>query len=331
MTDISIEPPSVATLFDHEFDTSNRLGCSHLCKVKKSQSGEESVGKIFTSETLPTFLQQEGAVYKCLRTHPHANILPPTSVLQGPDNCAILFPDLDTDIHTFAKEKKGLPEREAKAIFRSIVSAVRHCHSHRIVLRDLRLGKIFFRKSPSGEQTRDVVLADLDGAQIVPRTAPFLFDRKGSPAFVSPEVVIAPLYDGAAVDMWALGVCLYILLTGNFPFQDSHPASLFHKIQQGHTAVHFPPSMSEAARDILRKLLVREPHLRLTADQLLQDLWFSAPSFAPVIPKAEEHAAVALAELWKKRVLCEGETGSQKRSRESYGEIEVSEGLYSDA
>ncbi len=42
-----------------------------------------------------------------------------------------------------------------------------------------------------------------------------------SPAFVSPEVVIAPLYDGAAVDMWALGVCLYILLTGNFPFQDS--------------------------------------------------------------------------------------------------------------
>jgi hypothetical protein len=47
MTDISIEPPSVATLFDHEFDTSNRLGCSHLCKVKKSQSGEESVGRRF--------------------------------------------------------------------------------------------------------------------------------------------------------------------------------------------------------------------------------------------------------------------------------------------
>jgi serine/threonine protein kinase len=121
-------------------------------------------------------------------------------------------------------------------------------------------------------------------------------------------------------------LCRHILARAH-----ASPASLFHKIQQGHTAVYFPPSMSEAARDILRKLLVREPHLRLTADQLLQDLWFSAPSFAPVIPKAEEHAAVALAELWKKRVLCEGETGSQKRSRESYGEIEVSEGLYSEA
>jgi len=251
------------------FET-NKLGCSQLVEVKK---GEECFsGKLIPNAKLSEFLQLEGHVHKVLRAHPHSNLPLPLHVASGKETSAVILPPIGDDLHTFARASKGLREKEAKRIFHAILSAVEHCHQHSIVVRDLRLGKIFFKKG-----TREVLIGDLDGAQVVSHASPFLCDRKGSPAFVSPEVVVSHSYDGAAADMWALGVILYILLTGTYPFRDTHPANLFHKIQQGHSAVFFPPNMSEAARDIIRRLLVKEPHLRLTAEDLMKDLWFAVP------------------------------------------------------
>jgi len=255
-----------------EFEATKKLGCSHLVQVRKGD--ELFCGKLISNAKLPEYLRLEGLVHKVLRAHPHPNILPPVCVASGKDVSGVILPSLGQDLHTVARTEKGLRERDAKSLFFSVLSAVHHCHKHRIVIRDLRLGKIFFKKG-----TREVVLADLDGAQVVTHASPYLSDRKGSPAFVSPEVVVSQCYDGAAADMWALGVILYIMLTGTYPFRDNHPANLFQKIQQGHSAVFFPATMSEAARDLIRRLLVKEPHLRMTADELMRDLWFAAPSF----------------------------------------------------
>lgn len=271
MTESLYEP---LELSGYQFIQHARFGCSSLVQVKKCGASEEEFsGKLIPNDKMSEFLSLEGTVQKVLRTYPHQNILQPVSIVNGKDISGIVFPSLGEDVHTYARARKGIPEREAKLLFHSIVTAVHHCHKHRIVLRDLRVGKIFFAKK--GAST-EVVIGDLDGAQLVPHADPFLSDRKGSPAFVSPEVVVSHIYDGAAADMWALGVILFILLTGSYPFRDSHPANLFHKIQQGHSAVSFPHTMSEAARDVIRSLLVKEAHLRLTAEQLLADLWFTS-------------------------------------------------------
>lgn len=272
---MSIPPLVLIEVGDYVFNSSRRLGCSQLVDVVQKSTGKLHCGKLIVKEKMPEFLQQEGLVYQVLRKHPHPNIQLPTAVVEGDEYCGIIFPSLGEDCHSYARRSAaGLPEREARPLFRDMVSIVEHLHAHRIVVRDLRLGKFFLKNSARVT----AVLSDFDSAQVVSRSSPFLTDRKGSPAFVGPEVVVAPSYDGAAADMWSLGVVLFLLLRGSYPFHDPHPATLFQKIQQGHAAVSFPASMSESARDVICSLLTKEPHLRPTASQLAKDLWVSAPS-----------------------------------------------------
>jgi len=271
----NVFPFSTLELGGYVFDCTRRLGVSQLMEVKNKHTGVAHCGKLIPKANVPLFLQTEGLVYQVLKAKPHPNIMLPTAVVDGEEYCGVVFDAVFEDLHSYVRRSgSGLCEREAKPFFRTLVSAVSHLHSLRIVLRDIRLGKVFF-KDPSSQQ---IVLADLECAQVVSRSSPYMTDRKGSPAFVSPEVVVSPSYDGACADMWALGVVLYILLQGRYPFHDSHPATLFQKIQQGHHAVYFPSSMGESSRDIICSVLVREPHLRLTAGQLMKDLWLNEAS-----------------------------------------------------
>lgn len=58
-----------------------------------------------------------------------------------------------------------------------------------------------------------------------------LKDQRGSPAYISPDVLCGKPYLGKPSDMWALGVVLYTMLYGQFPFYDSSPTQLFSKIK----------------------------------------------------------------------------------------------------
>lgn len=116
------------------------------------------------------------------------------------------------------------------------------------------------------------------------RGGALLLDQKGSPAYVSPEVLVCRPYDGAAADVWALGVVLYIMLTGTYPFQDNKPARLFDKIQQAWRAVAFPDCVSPAARDLIKQLLTRQPERRPSAEDLLSHPWVSGITVAATSP-----------------------------------------------
>jgi serine/threonine protein kinase len=172
------------------------------------------------------------------------------------------------DLHTHVRTMKKLDEHEAVRLFRQLVAAVAHCHAHRIVLRDIKLGKIFFTDASRST----VVFADIQGAQMVPSGADSLLrDQKGSPAYVSPEVLTCQPYDGAAADIWALGVVLFVMVTGTYPFQETRPAALFQKIQQASDAVVFPAHVSKSTCALIRQMLDRDPSHRPTAAALLED------------------------------------------------------------
>lgn len=102
-------------------------------------------------------------------------------------------------------------------------------------------------------------------------------DTHGCPAYVSPEILSGPTpYSGKMADMWSLGVMLYTMLVGRYPFHDPDPATLFSKIRRGQCCL--PEGLSPKAKCLLQSLLRKEPSERLTATELLAHPWFHLPS-----------------------------------------------------
>lgn len=102
-----------------------------------------------------------------------------------------------------------------------------------------------------------------------------LSDKHGCPAYVSPEILNASSsYSGKAADVWSLGVMLYTVLVGRYPFHDVEPGSLFSKIRRGHFSI--PETLTPKARCLIRSILRREPAERLTSREILEHPWFLA-------------------------------------------------------
>ena len=111
----------------------------------------------------------------------------------------------------------------------------------------------------------------LDDAQVMPSSGQ-LADRHGCPAYVSPEMLQSGSYSGHAADLWSLGVILYTLLVGHYPFFDSSPLHLFSKVRSGY--YHVPDNVSVLVRSLISSLLAYEPGRRVSAWSVLEHPWF---------------------------------------------------------
>jgi serine/threonine protein kinase len=88
---------------------------------------------------------------------------------------------------------------------------------------------------------------------------------------MAPELVRKHEYDGRQVDMWALGVLLYAMLAGAFPFRGSNEHELYGKIQRG--MIKFPEGMSRDARKVIERLVEIHPSRRMRASELMRENW----------------------------------------------------------
>uniref|UniRef100_A0A8C2H1Z5 Serine/threonine-protein kinase 40 n=2 Tax=Cyprinus carpio TaxID=7962 RepID=A0A8C2H1Z5_CYPCA len=143
--------------------------------------------------------------------------------------CAHDFSDKTADLinlqHYVIKEKR-LSEREAIVIFYDVVRVVEALHKKNIVHRDLKLGNMVLNK-----RTHRITITNFCLGKHLVSEEDLLKDQRGSPAYISPDVLSGRPYRGKPSDMWALGVVLFTMLYGQFPFYDSIPQELFRKIK----------------------------------------------------------------------------------------------------
>ncbi len=132
-----------------------------------------------------------------------------------------------------------------------------------------------------------LLLQNLDDAQFL--EGGHLTERHGCPAYVCPEMLQPGSYSGKAADLWSLGVILYTLLVGHYPFFDTNPQILFTKIRSGY--YHTPDHLSYLARTVIASLLAYEPQHRVPATVILEHPWFTQASdelWSPPPPKQQQ-------------------------------------------
>lgn len=200
----------------------------------------------------------------------HPNILKLYEVFENDDEFFLVM-ELVSGKELFDKivERGQYSEKDASNIVRQIVSAVEYLHANGIAHRDLK--------------PENLLSAENDGQEVI-KIADFGFSKNfgeeklmtscGSPGYVAPEVLTCESYD-KSVDMWSIGVIIYILLCGYPPFYADNAPALFKKIMDVKYDFDDPSwdDVSEAAKDLIRNLLVKDPKKRFTASQCIADPW----------------------------------------------------------
>ncbi|CAI0556861.1 unnamed protein product [Linum tenue] len=160
-------------------------------------------------------------------------------------------------------------EKEAAKLIKTIVGVVETCHSLGVMHRDLKPENFLF-DNPSD----DAKLKSIDfGLSIFYKPGQIFNDVVGSPYYVAPEVLLK--YYGPEIDVWSAGVILYILLCGVPPFWAETESGIFRQILHGKIDfVSEPwPSISDSAKELIKKMLEKDPRKRISAHEVLCDPW----------------------------------------------------------
>jgi serine/threonine protein kinase len=186
------------------------------------------------------------------------------------------------DLHSYMKEKKKLDELEAKFIFKQCVQAVLDCHENGIILRDIKLKKFVFLN----EERTKLAIANIEDSLILDNEtgSDFINSQQGCPAYVSPEVLNSSQtsFSGCLSDSWSLGIVLFTLLFGSYPFYHEKIAIMFAKIIRGKfqlpsitssTSNGASETLSLDAKILLRSLIRVNPNERLLPQEILAHNW----------------------------------------------------------
>mmetsp|Transcript_14633 Transcript_14633/g.37275 ORF Transcript_14633/g.37275 Transcript_14633/m.37275 type:complete len:342 (-) Transcript_14633:188-1213(-) len=200
----------------------------------------------------------------------HSNILKLYEVFEDQEHFYLVM-ELVTGKELFDKivERGQYSEEDASNVIRQLVSAVEYLHANGIAHRDLK--------------PENLLSADVDGKEII-KIADFGFSKNfgeeklmtscGSPGYVAPEVLTCESYDNS-VDMWSVGVIMYILLCGSPPFYADNAPALFKKIMEVQYDFDDPTweEISKEAKDLISGLLVKDPKKRFSAQECRENPW----------------------------------------------------------
>uniref|UniRef100_A0A4W5QVC4 calcium/calmodulin-dependent protein kinase n=1 Tax=Hucho hucho TaxID=62062 RepID=A0A4W5QVC4_9TELE len=241
----------------------------------KVLSGQEYAAKIINTKKLSARdhqkLDREARICRLLK---HSNIVRLHDSISEEGHHYLIF-DLVTGGELFEDivAREYYSEADASHCIQQILEAVLHCHQMGVVHRDLKPENLLLASKSKGAAVK---LADFGLAIEVEGDQQAWFGFAGTPGYLSPEVLRKDPY-GKAVDLWACGVILYILLVGYPPFWDEDQHRLYQQIKAG--AYDFPSpewdTVTPEAKDLINKMLTINPAKRITASEVLKHPWIS--------------------------------------------------------
>jgi len=167
---------------------------------------------------------------------------------------------------------QGLPENDVKCVMSQAFGAVEHMHGRRITHRDLKFENFLFLTQGAISST---ILKTVDFGLACLFTPGVLMTKKvGTTMYMAPEVLLEKYDHGC--DLWSLGILMFCLLSGKFPFNEETNEGMAAKILK--CRYWFPPGrwsrVSSDAKGLIKKLIVKRPQDRFSARECLRHKWF---------------------------------------------------------
>ncbi|XP_033014454.1 MAP/microtubule affinity-regulating kinase 4 isoform X3 [Lacerta agilis] len=247
------------------------IGKGNFAKVKLARhilTGREVAIKIIDKTQLnPTSLQKLFREVRIMKGLNHPNIVKLFEVIETEKTLYLVMEYASAgEVFDYLVSHGRMKEKEARAKFRQIVSAVHYCHQKNIVHRDLKAENLLL------DADANIKIADFGFSN------EFTLGSKldtfcGSPPYAAPELFQGKKYDGPEVDIWSLGVILYTLVSGSLPFDGQNLKELRERVLRGKYRVPF--YMSTDCENILRRFLVLNPSKRCTLEQIMKDKWIN--------------------------------------------------------
>ncbi|XP_010868724.2 serine/threonine-protein kinase 36 isoform X2 [Esox lucius] len=216
------------------------------------------IPKVGRSEKELRSLKREIDIMKGLQ---HPNIVLLLDSFETEREVVVVTEYAEGELFQILEDDGNLPETQVREIACQLVSALYYLHSHRILHRDMKPQNILLGKGGV------VKLCDFGFARAMSVSTLVLTSIKGTPLYMSPELVEEKPYDHTA-DLWSLGCILYELHTGAPPFYTN---SIFQLVQLiVRDPVKWPDTMSQTCTTFLKGLLTKDPQKRLSWPHLLK-------------------------------------------------------------
>lgn len=265
-----------STNIREKYEFISRIGNGAFGKVRlfRSKSAKnlrfaiKSIKKDDMPEDLFNFLIDE---VKIISKMDHPNIVKYYETYEEEHYIHIVMEYLQgEDLFNLIRSKKGdnFSENDIAEIISCLMKAVSYIHNQKIVHRDIKPENILFSRNNNYNSLK---LIDFGLSTNLKSDSRF---RVGSPFYMSPEIIEGDI--SYKSDVWSIGIILYVMLTGKFPFNGKENEEVFHEIKNKPLNLKYliECGCSDDVRSLLSKLLNKDQEKRITIEEALKHKWF---------------------------------------------------------
>ncbi|GJN38582.1 hypothetical protein PR202_gb27637 [Eleusine coracana subsp. coracana] len=243
-------------------------------KARRAETGEEVAIKIMDKDYLAKSgieQQQIMSEIDIMRRVRHPNVVRLHEVMANKKRIFVVMELVrGGSLLGYLSRNRGVGEPAARRVFQQLVSAVEYCHSRGVFHRDIKPENILV------DGKGDIKVADFGLSALADTKHDALLHTVcGTPMYIAPEVILnrGGGYDGAAADVWACGVVLFVIVAGCLPFSSvADTGAMYRKIVR--REYDCPVSFSPGLARLVRRILCPHPAQRITIPQIKQMTWF---------------------------------------------------------
>lgn len=205
-----------------------------------------------------------------MRDTDHPNIIKFCETYSSKERLYIIMEYLEGGtLKEYQKTKGVINEIEAREIVFQMCLAINHLHEKTVAHRDIKLDNFLFKRRGSLE----IKLIDFGLAKNYSKS--LMSSHIGTPYYASPEILLNQVYDERC-DEWSLGIAIYKMLTGHYPFSGNDAHELFANITLENYDARLLKPLSTNAQKFIKSLLIKNPAKRKKVRELLHHPWLNS-------------------------------------------------------